>query len=186
MKPHETKKQIFVAGTWEDHKVRSFADIGRSIGTQIANRGYDLACGPGTGMARYIIEGYRAVSHRGKVTFYLPRTEEMERVGEIVGEGSDDIIQTEYDYPMRNIYQVKLSQAVFVITGGDGTLEEAICALADYDLPVAVVKGSGKAAKALEILLNVFVSWNEKMAIDDNIDRLMDHIDKHLSNRIKS
>ena len=173
--------QIFVAGTWEDYKAHLFVDVGRAVGSKIAQHGYDLACGPGTGMARYVIEGYRSVTNRGKVTFYLPSIQEMQKVGEVVSEGADEIITTEFDYPMRNIFQIKLSHAVFIITGGDGTLEEAICALADYNLPVAVLKDSGKAARALDLLKDIFPSWKEKLVISEDIDQLMEHIDKHLS-----
>ena len=168
--------QVCVAGTWEEHKARSYAEMGKSLGKKIALRGYDLSCGPGTGMARHVVDGYRSVANRGKVRYYLPAIKEMELVGETIEEGSDEIIQTELDYPMRNIYQIKNSNAVVIITGGDGTLEEAICALSDYHLPVSVLKDSGKAAKALELLQDIFVDWQEKLLISSDIDELLEHI----------
>ena len=49
--------QIFVAGTWSEKKAAPFRTQGYMIGQMIAERGYDLSCGPGTGMAKYVIHG---------------------------------------------------------------------------------------------------------------------------------
>ena len=73
----------------------------------------------------------------------------MLAVGERVAQGADEIEQTPYDYPMRNVYQVSKSDGVFVLTGGDGALEEALPALIDYGLPVGIIDGAGKAARAV-------------------------------------
>jgi len=42
---------------------------------------------------------------------------------------------------MRNVYQISKSYGLIVISGGDGTLEEILPAIIDYELPVAVLKG---------------------------------------------
>lgn len=172
--------QVFVAGTWSSEKAVPFSQEGVLIGKEIAIRGYDLACGPGTGMAKHIIEGYRSIIPRGKVRFYLPKISEMEKVGEVIGEGADETIETDLDYPLRNIYQIRESDALFIITGGDGTLEEAIVALADYQLPVAALENSGSAVKALSLLLDIYPSWKTLLKINNNILDLMDHIDNLL------
>lgn len=165
--------QVFVSGTWSDQKANAFADDARRVGRMIASEGFDLACGPGTGIAKPVIEGFRSVQdRRGSVRFYLPLRSEMEKVGEPVGEGADEIIQTEFDYPMRNIYQIRASDGLFILTGGDGTLEEAITALADYRLPVVAVRGSGSAATALEMLLELYPAWRENLLIGDEVASL--------------
>jgi len=114
--------KIFVAGTWEDHKTKSYSDSGFLLGKRIAEKGYDLSCGPGTGISKYVMQGYTSIKNRGKIWCYLPSKEEMEKVGEKIGDGIDEIIQTEYDYPMRNLFQIKQSDAVIIITGGGGNL----------------------------------------------------------------
>jgi len=175
--------QIFVSGVWSDKKAVPCASQAISLGKLIALRGYDLSCGPGTGIAKYVIEGYRSIENKGKVRFYLPLKSEMEKVGEEVGSGADEIVETEFDYPLRNIYQIQQSDAVFLITGGDGALEEAFVALVDYKLPVVVLKGSGNAAKALEFLSTIFSSWNDYLMIGDDVSILFDFINNHLSNK---
>lgn len=172
--------QIFVAGTWSEKKAAPFVSQGIELGKLIAAGKYDLACGPGTGMAKYVIEGYRSVEPRGKVRFYLPTQEEMAKVGEEVGIGADEIIETGLDYPLRNIFQIKASDALFIITGGDGTLEEAITALVDYNIPVGGLRGSGTAVQALELLTNIYPSWKELLIIHDDLQTLFTHVDERL------
>jgi predicted Rossmann-fold nucleotide-binding protein len=168
--------QIFVSGTWSDAKAVPFADDGRLLGRLIANGGYDLACGPGTGIAKYVVEGYRSIESRGVVRFYLPLRSEMEKVGEIIGDGADELIETGFDYPMRNIYQIRASDALFILTGGDGTLEEAITALSDYLLPVAAVRGSGTAAQALEALVSIYPAWEKLLRIGESVQELCTYL----------
>jgi len=175
--------QIFVSGVWSEKKAAPYASQAISLGKLIASGGYDLSCGPGTGIAKYVIEGYRSIEKKGNVRFYLPLKSEMEKVGEKIGSGADEIIETEFDYPLRNIYQIRQSDAVVVITGGDGALEEAIVALADYKLPVVALKDSGNAAKALEMLSEIFSSWHDYLMIGDDVSILFAYIDNHLSKK---
>jgi predicted Rossmann-fold nucleotide-binding protein len=166
--------QIFVSGTWRDDKAMPYADQAKALGRRLAERKFDLACGPGTGISRYVIDGYRSVSPRGEVRFYLPAEEHMLAVGEEVAHGADHIEQTQYDYPMRNVYQISKSDGVFILTGGDGTLEEALPALIDYNLPVGVIDNSGKAAAGLRALLNVFPEWNKLLIFSADVDSIID------------
>lgn len=153
-------RRVFVAGTWR--KVSpEHAAAGQRVGELIAQAGFDLGCGPGTGISEHVIAGFRSVRDRvGRVHFVLPAKEHSDGVGEVVRyELADRIEQTDLDYPMRNLHQVKHSDGVVVVTGGDGTLEEILPALVDYGLPVGVLAGSGPAARGLELLLPLFPDW---------------------------
>jgi uncharacterized protein (TIGR00725 family) len=166
--------QIFVSGTWRSDKAAKYADAARRVGQLIAEAGYSLGCGPGTGIARHAIDGFRSVRHRtGKVRYYLPAEDHMRAVGEEVEPGSDEIIQTDLDYPMRNVHQISKSAGLIVITGGDGALEEILPAVADYDLPVSALRGSGQAALALETLVQIFPEWAPNVLIADDAESLV-------------
>ncbi len=167
--------QIFVSGTWRPDKAAQYANEGATLGQLIAENGCDLACGPGTGIARHVIDGYRQVDRRGIVRYYLPKAEYMEAVGEAVEPGYDELIWSDYDYPMRNVWQISQSQGLFVLTGGDGTLEEILPALIDYRIPVAVVRGSGSAAVALERLIDLYPEWDELTTFGENVSELTEH-----------
>lgn len=166
-------RQVFVSGTWRTNGAAVYAEAAARVGTLIAEAGWSLACGPGTGVARHAIDGFRSVSPRqGVVRYYLPAKSHMAAVGEQVQPGADEIIETEHDYPMRNVYQVSRSHGLIVISGGDGTLEEVLPALIDYHLPVGILKGSGQAAAAVEVLLDLFPEWRPNVLIGDDPDKL--------------
>jgi len=166
--------QVFVSGTWRDSKAKAFNEEAALLGQALARRGFDLACGPGTGIARYVIDGYRAEEYRGQVRYYLPREEYMTAAGEGVAEGADDIEITDFDYPMRNVYQISKSDGLFILTGGDGTLEEALPALIDYGLPVAVVEEAGSAATALRLLSGVYPEWQERLLFGQHTAQIIE------------
>jgi predicted Rossmann-fold nucleotide-binding protein len=172
----EDNKQLFVAGTSKDQNALPYAAHAKLLGQLAAEARFDLACGAGSGIAKYVVQGYRSVVTRGKIRFYLPLQSEMERVGEEVGPGYDEIVQTDFDYPMRNLYQIKASHALFILTGGDGTLEEALAALADYNIPVAAVKSSGVAVTALDVLSPLFPDWGNRLTIGVDIRELLSFI----------
>jgi len=168
--------RIFVSGTWRAERAEPHRDDARRLGEAIARRGFDLACGPGTGIARHVIDGYRAVSPRGSVRFVLPRQELMDLVGEVAEHGHDEIERTAYDYPMRNVWQISQCQGLIVLTGGDGALEEILPALIDYRIPVGIVRGSGPAAAAVERLLDLFPEWGEMLVFGATAAGIVDEV----------
>lgn len=173
--------QIFVSGFSNDEKATPFKFQAIELGKLIALKGYNLSCGPGTGIARYVIDGFRSVENRyGNVIYYLPLKSEMDKVGEKIEHGADEIIETHYDYPMRNVYQISKSNAVILVTGGDGSLQEVIVALSDYKIPVAGLKNSGNAVEALEALSKIFTSWNDDLMICNEIDEMFRFICKKI------
>jgi predicted Rossmann-fold nucleotide-binding protein len=165
--------QIFVSGTWRADKAAGHSQAAARAGRLIAEAGRSLGCGPGTGIARHAIDGFRSVpSPAGKVRYFLPAQSHMRAVGEEIQPGADEVVQTELDYPMRNVYQISRSSGVIAITGGDGTLEEILPALIDYDLPVGVYQGSGQAAAALKVLVDIFPEWAPNVLIGTDVDAL--------------
>jgi predicted Rossmann-fold nucleotide-binding protein len=166
--------QIFVSGTWNPEKARPYMGQALELGSTIGKAGFDLSCGPGTGIARYVIDGFRQAPARGAVRYYLPREADMRAVGEEVMPGADEIEQTDLDYPMRNLLQVKRSDGLFVLTGGDGALEEVIAAVVDYQVPVAIVAGAGSAAAAVAALVEIYPAWHALVEFGPDVASLID------------
>lgn len=166
--------QIFVSGTWKSEKAEPYASQAMELGIGLANAGVDLACGPGTGIARFVIDGYLSATARGQVTYYLPRDEDMLAAGEEVRPGADRTVRTGFDYPMRNVFQVGQCQGLFVLTGGDGALEEILPALIDYRIPVGIVEGAGTAAAAVAVLADIYPEWHEWLLFGPDVPSMID------------
>jgi uncharacterized protein (TIGR00725 family) len=167
--------RIFVAGTWRQETAAPYAEAARRVGELIARAGHDLGCGPGTGIAEHVIAGFRSVSSRpGLVHFILPAVDHMRAVGEVVRyDLADRIEQTDLDYPMRNVLQIRRSQGLVVIAGGGGSQQEINLALHDYGIPTGVLRGSGQAARALELTLGpVFPEWAPLVCLSDDPEEI--------------
>jgi len=167
-------RRVFVAGTWNSLKAREYASLANDVGRGLAQRGFDLITGPGTGISGEVIAGYRSIKTQGTISVYLPSAECMKLVGEEVTAEFDEVIQTNFDYPMRNVFHIKESDALVVITGGDGTFEECLPALIDYHLPTIVIQDSGKAARALAWLsANLFPEWKQNLHFVRSADEVL-------------
>lgn len=169
-------KRIFVSGTWRAERAEPYREDALQLGAEIAHRGFDLGCGPGTGIARHVIDGYRSVQPRGSVHYVLPRRDLMEEVGEVPEPGYDELEQTGLDYPMRNVWQISKCQGLIVLTGGDGALEEILPALIDYRIPVGIVNNSGPAAMSVARLTEIFPEWEDLLVFGDTAMGLVDEV----------
>lgn len=179
-----TRRQIFVAGTWNREKSAPFASVSFELGKLIGAGGYDLSCGPGTGTAGHVVDGFRSIDSVGDVRFYLPEASLMEAVGERVERTPDDLVQTALDYPMRNVYQIRQSDALIVVTGGDGALEEILPALVDYSLPTALLEGSGRAVEAIRVLADgFFPDWHSQLLFGRSAGEIYSWVHEELSSR---
>jgi hypothetical protein len=107
----------------------------------------------------------------------------MEAVGESVEPGADEVIETDLDYPMRNVFQVKQCQGLFVLTGGDGALEEILPALIDYEIPVAILEGAGSAASAIRMLLTLYPEWGRLVLTGPKVESIVDEWLSRILNR---
>lgn len=171
MDAHREIKRVFVAGTSDSAKAMPFADTAASVGRGLAEHGFDLVTGPGTGISQAVIAGFRSVASNGLIRVYLPRPEAMASVGEEIAGEFDEVIQTSFDYPMRNVYHIMHSDALIVIAGGDGTIEESLPALTHYHIPTIVFRNSGKAASALQWLsYNLFPEWMKYLSFVESPD----------------
>ncbi len=165
--------KIFASGSWHEESTRPYSEQAYLLGRLIAEHNHALVAGPGTGISKYIIAGYRdGGGHR--LTVYLPAKKHMDSVGEKLLTEPDETIQTNLDYPQKNIEQVKASDAVIMITGGAGSLTEIIHAANDYGLPVACLDGSGDAIEAVKHVSNL----EGKIFFSKDIRLLLAHVEE--------
>jgi predicted Rossmann-fold nucleotide-binding protein len=144
--------KVLICGSWESHKASNFAQESTELGKSLAEAGFDVILGSGTGVAKHVLEGFNSIRVRGRSIFYLPDLKEMKRVGEVMTEEADLVIQTGGDYPSRNLTQIKMADALAVIGGADATVAEIINAVLDYKKPVAVLDKTGPVSAIVRML----------------------------------
>ncbi len=124
----------------------------RQLGKEIAKQGATLLTGAGSGLPYEAVKGAREA--KGFVKGVSPAKDEkghLERYG-FSTEGFDEIEFTGKGIPGRNFNLVMQSDAVVIIEGRVGTLNELTITLVEKK-PVGILEGSGGVAdKAREII----------------------------------
>jgi len=130
--------KVLIVGTWEKSKALVSKIEAEKIGRLLAEKGFTLVSGGGEGISEIVVGSYKA--HNGKEYIcYIPSKEQMEFVGENLGPEPDKLIETNLDYPERNIVMVRECDAVIALNGGLGTLTEIIHAVKDFNKKVSVI-----------------------------------------------
>jgi len=122
------------------------------VGREVVRQGGMLLTGATTGIPDFAAKG--AKEEGGIVIGISPAASYQHHVKtyKLPTENYDTIIFTGFDYSGRNLLLTKAADAVIVICGGFGTLNEFTIALED-NKPIGIIEGSGGAAEEVETLL---------------------------------
>jgi hypothetical protein len=164
--------KICIFGSWQAHKAVEYKKEAGEIGKLIAERGHILMSGGGTGISKFVVESYR--KNKGKKFIaYFPSEKVRKRVGEKKGPKPDEFVNTNMDYPERNLTMVKNCDAIIAIHGGLGTIAEMIHAVKDYHKKVSVID-KGEMADWIKAITPL----KEKVFITKDIKKAIEYLEK--------
>lgn len=122
--------------------------IAYETGKEIAQKGHILITGAATGISEIAAKG--AKENDGLVIGISPSSKRQEiKQFNISEKNIDSIIHTGMGYKGRNIITVRSSDAVIIINGQFGTLNEASIAEGE-EKPIVAISGSGGCADILQ------------------------------------
>jgi hypothetical protein len=164
--------KICIFGTWQKEKAIECQKEAEEVGKELAKRGHILVSGGGMGISKFVVEAYRKYKGK-KYIAYFPSAKIMKEVGEERGPKPDEVVETNVDYPERNLIMIRNCDTIMALHGGLGTLSEMIAAVKDYHKKVSVIdKGE-------------FVDWvraikplKEKVFITLDIKKAIEHLEK--------
>ncbi len=165
--------KILVGGYWDPKRAIRFRSETVDLGRKLGELGHDVIAGPGSGVIRFLLQGYTSVDHeqRGKVYFYRPHPKEMVRVGEVMGDFADEVIDTGQEYLERTATMCRAADAFMSIAGASGTIFEAV-AMMFLKKPVIILEEAGAASNAAQILGGLKVYAKFAPTVDDMIEEL--------------
>ena len=169
--------KVLVNGSWNEKKSRKYESQAEELGYLLAERGHILVASPSSGIQGLVAQAYKSSGGQHFIGFY-PDLNIMNQMKEKVLVEPDEKIMTGQCYPIRNIMQIKDSDAVITITGGAGTLTEVIAAVKDYNLPVSYFSGS---SSIMDGYLKLDSFFEKKIHISQNIPNLVDYLESSLS-----
>ncbi len=165
--------KILVIGSWNPRKSKKYILQAQELGYTLAKRGHILVASPSSGFQGLVAEVYKQ-NNGSEFIGYYPQLKLMDKVSEKVLIEPDTKIFTKQDYPIRNLLQIKGSEAVIGITGGAGTLTELIASINDYELPTAFYQGS---SYIIDEFVKLDLYFAKKLKYGDNINQLVDYLE---------
>lgn len=164
--------KVCMLGSWQKEKAVECKKEAAEIGKELAERGHILMSGGGTGISKLVVESYRYNKGK-KYIAYFPSEKIMKKVGEEKGPKPDEFVNTDVDYPERNLIMIRNADAIVALHGGLGTIAEMIHATKDYGKKIALIdtKELAEWAKAIPPL-------KEKLFITKDVKKAIEYLEK--------
>jgi len=154
--------KIAISGSGRDKGIDpKIAEKAKELGRELAKQGHILLTGGCGGYPKAAAQG--ALEENGKVIAYSPAKDEEEHI-ERYGFTTEDFSQIKYTglgIPERNVPLVKDANAIIIIGGQTGTLNEFTLAFHEAK-PVGVLKGSGGITELIPKIAEVCDKIGEK------------------------
>lgn len=169
------KPKICVIGSAEKMEF-NIAKLAREIGREIARQGAILITGATTGYSNEAAIG--AHEEKGLVIGISPAAGENSHKREycLPTENFDAIIYTGFGYKGRNLVNIRAADAVIMVSGGIGTLNEATIAY-DAGKNIGVLKGSGGVADNIKTIMELcYQKTKSKIMYGSNPKKLVKRI----------
>jgi uncharacterized protein (TIGR00725 family) len=148
------KYKIAVSGASKlDSCMPCTKELSREIGREIARQGCVLITGATTGCPHFASEGMDEIG--GISIGFSPAASEVAHVKtyHLPLETYDVMVYTGFDYSGRNLLMTRASDAVIIICGRMGTLNEFTIAYEDGK-PIGVLEGCGGTGDSIRALLS--------------------------------
>ncbi|MDP3963407.1 MAG: hypothetical protein Q8Q39_02830 [bacterium] len=174
--PRICKLKICVSGAAETGDcAKNALENAKIIGREIARQGAVLVTGATTGAPYWSAIG--AKEERGISIGLSPASTEQEHVERygLPTENFDIIIYTGFDYSGRNLLLTRSSDAVIIVCGRIGTLNEFTIAFEDHK-PIGILTGSGQIADLLSQIIETAKREHVPIIFDDDPKRLVDKL----------
>ena len=170
------KYKICVSGAAETgHCAARALEDAEALGREIAKRGLVLVTGATTGIPYWSAKGAKAEG--GTVIGLSPAASKAAHVKtyRLPTDYHDLIIYTGFEYAGRNLILTRSSDAVIVVCGRIGTLNEFTIAFEDQK-PIGVLEGSGGTADIIRGLVEGAHRGPGKLAFSKDPSDLVDRV----------
>ncbi len=167
--------QICVSGAAGGSSVAHAVKLAETAGKRIAEQGQTLLTGATSGLPNYAAKGAKQAG--GISIGFSPATTRREHVKSyrLPTEYYDSVVCTGFGYTGRDILLVRSADAVVVVGGRIGTLNEFATAYEERT-PIGIVTGSGGTAGIIKEVLKAAKRHRNTVLYDDDPARLVDRL----------
>jgi len=167
--------KIAVSGAADGDFDESIKELARDVGRQIALHHFILLTGATTGIPQFAAEG--AKQEKGMVIGFSPASSKREHMNKfrLPTEKHDIIFYSNFGYAHRNTLLTTLSDAVIVIRGRIGTLNEFTTTF-EEDKIIGVLLGSGGIADEIPHIIEISHRGSGRIIYDDDPKKLVEKV----------
>jgi uncharacterized protein (TIGR00725 family) len=172
--------KICVSGAAAGASVKIAKKLAEEVGLSVAKAGAILMTGATTGLPAYAAAGAKKAG--GTVFGFSPASTKGEHIRKyrLPLANMDAVIFTGAGYAGRNLILTRSSDAVIILGGRIGTLNEFTIAFEDRKV-IGIVDGSGGITQELRDILNIAKKGKKYVLFDDNPSRLVRRVIKEVS-----
>lgn len=170
------KYKLCVSGAAETgHCTPDAIEKAENLGREIAKAGAVLVTGATTGMPYWAAKG--AKEEGGLVIGFSPAASETAHIKtyRLPVDYHDAIVYTGFEYGGRNLLLTRSSDAVLILCGRIGTLNEFTVAFEDQK-PIGILEGTGGLADELRGILDKAHRGMGKVIFDSDPERLLKRV----------
>lgn len=170
--------KIAVSGAAQtNHCCKDIEKIGERLGREIVRQGCILITGATTGVPYFSAKGAKKAG--GVSIGFSPAATEVahRKAYKLPTDAFDVIVYTGFDYSGRNLLMTRAADAVIIICGRMGTLNEFTIAFEDQK-PIGVLVGSGGTADRIESFIQRPFRGTMKVIYDRDPKRLVAEVIK--------
>ena len=174
------KYKIAVSGAAEVCRCsKNIKKVAETIGREIVRQNCVLITGATSGVPYYAAQGANKAG--GMSIGFSPAASELEhkKVYKLPLDEFDVMVYTGFDYSGRNLLMTRAADAVVVVCGRMGTLNEFTIAYEDKK-PVGVLLGSGGTADLIKYLVKQPHKKRGKIIYDTDPKKLIQELVKYL------
>lgn len=176
---HKRKIKIGVMGSASGPQIEDpvAREKAKQLGTEIAKRDYIFINGACPGIPHDAMLACK--EHGGQTIGISPAFSEYEHINEYLSPaGHDIIIFTGMGFMERDIINIRSSDAIVIISGGIGTLNELTIAY-DEGRPIGVVTGSGGISNSVPHIIEELCHRKipPNMVFDDDPANVLDKLE---------
>ena len=164
--------KVLIIGSAKENKTMYFKKETEILGRILAEKNYTMMSGGGAGIFKLAFKSYRSNNGKNYVV-YLTSKNEMERCKGEIGPKPDKIVQTNLDYPERNLQMIKDCDCVIAFGGGLFTLTEIIHSAKDYDKKVCVIEKDNIA-----IWIKLIEKIRKKVFLTKDVEKAINYFEK--------
>lgn len=181
------KYNICVSGAAKGPSVTFAKSLAKAVGVQVVDQGHVVLTGATTGLPYYAAQAAHQM-HNDYVTSigFSPAANRIDHRNryKLPTDAYGTLVYTGFGYMGRDVLLVRSADALIMVGGRLGTLNELMIAL-EEKTPVGILTGSGGTTEAVESVLKAAKRDRSGIIFDDDPANLVKHLVERINHRYR-